>query len=264
MDIAGTIELGAHAPAWPEADCRRRRDRHAGQIHAIAFPGCLQRLPKGQLELIDLAGLPLDNLLERVSRLPASTAILYLGLQRDGAGRIFSSSATLKRVSQVANAPLFNFIDTALGYGSVGGRMTQIGAMARKTAEIALRVLSGESTAAIAPVVDRRQPGHVRLARAEALGHRGKRSSAGEHRALQGNVALGRVPLVDRRDLRLRVLPDAAHLHAGEQPGAAQARGARSRADAPGTWCTWRACRPWGSSGRPSPTRSTSRWRRCG
>jgi signal transduction histidine kinase len=64
----------------------------------------------------------------------------------------------MKLVSQAANVPLFNFIDTALGYGSVGGCMTQIEAMAKKTGEIALRVLSGEGISAIEPAVIRENP----------------------------------------------------------------------------------------------------------
>ncbi len=157
LDMAGTIELARML----QPDLKR--------IAVVAGTGLVDRYMlslfqdvfkdyEGKLELIDLAGLPLDNLLERVSRLPASTVILYLALQRDGAGRIFSSSATMKMVSQKARVPLFNFIDTALGYGSVGGRMTQIYAMSRKAAEIALRVLSGESIASIEPTVIRDNP----------------------------------------------------------------------------------------------------------
>jgi signal transduction histidine kinase len=157
LDIAGTIELARVL----QPDLRR--------IAVVAGTGLVDRYMlslfhevfkdyEGKLELLDLAGLPLDSLLERVSRLPASTVILYLALQRDGAGWIFSSSAIQKLVSQTANVPLFNFIDTALGFGSVGGRMTQIYAMSRKTAEIALRVLSGESIASIEPAVINENP----------------------------------------------------------------------------------------------------------
>jgi len=58
-------------------------------------------------------------------------------------------------VSKSANAPLYNFWDTALGYGSVGGRMTAMDAYGRKAAAIVLRVLSGEKAASIKPVVMR-------------------------------------------------------------------------------------------------------------
>ncbi len=152
LDVAGTIELA------------RLLQPELKRIAVIAGTGLLDRFLlstfreafkgyQGKLELIDLAGLPLDMLLARVSGLPGATVILYLSLNRDGAGRIFSSAATQKLVSQAANVPLFNIIDAALGYGSVGGHMTQIDVLARKTGEIAGRVLSGDSVASIAPEV---------------------------------------------------------------------------------------------------------------
>jgi signal transduction histidine kinase len=151
-DIAGTIELA------------RALRPGLKRIAVIAGTGLVDKFLlstfyaafkdyQGKMELIDLAGLPMDALLTRVSGLPEATAIFYLSLSRDGAGRIFSSAATQKLVSQAANAPLFNLIDTALGYGSVGGRMTQLEAMGRKSAQIARRVLSGTSAAAIPPEV---------------------------------------------------------------------------------------------------------------
>ncbi len=150
LDVAGTIELA------------RLLQPELKRIAVVAGTGLLDRFLlstfreafkgyQGKLELIDLSGLPLDTLLARVSGLPGATVIFYLGLSKDGAGRIFSSAATQKLVSQAANAPLFSIIDAALGHGSVGGRMTQIEVLARKTGEIAGRVLSGDSVASIAP-----------------------------------------------------------------------------------------------------------------
>ena len=156
-DIAGTIELA------------RVLRPGLKRIAVIAGTGLVDRFLlstfhdafknyRGKLELIDLAGLHMDALLTRVSGLPEATAIFYLSLSRDGAGRIFSSATTQQLVSQAANAPLFNLIDTALGYGSVGGRMTQLEALGRKSGEIAQRVLSGTSVAAIAPEVISHNP----------------------------------------------------------------------------------------------------------
>jgi PAS domain S-box-containing protein len=108
---------------------------------------------QGQLEWIDLTGLHMHELLERVSRLPESTAILFLNLQQDGSGRPYVPAEAMQLVSKSANAPLYNLIDTALGYGSVGGNLTTIEAYGRETAKIVLRVLSGEKASAIEPVV---------------------------------------------------------------------------------------------------------------
>jgi PAS domain S-box-containing protein len=157
VDIAGTIELA------------RRLHPDLKRIAVVAGTGLTDRFLtslfkrafeayEGKLELLDLTGLPIDDLMQRVSRLPDATVILYLTLQKDGDGRVFSSSATQRLVSQSANVPLYNLVDTALGYGSVGGRMIQLDACSRAAAEIALRVLGGEKPAAIAPVVIRHNP----------------------------------------------------------------------------------------------------------
>ena len=107
----------------------------------------------GQLERIDLLGLTMDELLQRVSQLPESTAILFLNFSKDGAERRYVPAEAMQMVSKSANAPLYNLLDTALGYGSVGGRLTTIEAYGRETAVIVLRVLSGEKAASIEPVV---------------------------------------------------------------------------------------------------------------
>ena len=113
---------------------------------------------QGQLEWIELTGLDMEELLGRVSRLPESTAILYLNLQKDGSGRSYVPAEAMQLVSKSANAPLYNLIDTALGYGSVGGRLTTIEDYGRETAEIVLRVLAGEKAASIEPVVMKDHP----------------------------------------------------------------------------------------------------------
>ncbi|MFZ0240062.1 MAG: ATP-binding protein [Desulfobacterales bacterium] len=157
IDIAGTIEaaqklqpglrrLAVVAGTGPT-------DRYlvpvAHRVHGEISPA---------LEWIDLTGLPMAELLNRVSRLPPATAILFLTVQRDGAGNRFVSAEAQQMVSMAANAPLYNFIDAAFGYGSVGGCMTALEANGRQAAEMILRVFSGEKAGAIEPVVVRRNP----------------------------------------------------------------------------------------------------------
>jgi PAS domain S-box-containing protein len=110
------------------------------------------------LEWMDLTGLPMQELLKRVSQLPAATAVLFVTLGQDGAGNRFVSAEAQRMVSKSANAPLYNFIDSAFGYGSVGGCMTSLEANGREAAELVLRVLSGEKAGAIEPVVMRDNP----------------------------------------------------------------------------------------------------------
>jgi PAS domain S-box-containing protein len=158
VDIAGTIDLARNL----QPGLRRLAvvagtalvDRSLTSLAREIFKKDFQ----GQLEWIDLTGLHLHELLERVSQLPDSTAILYLNLQQDASGRPYVPAEAMQLVSKSANAPLYNLIDTALGYGSVGGRLTTIEAYGREAAVIVLRVLSGEKAATIEPVVMRDSP----------------------------------------------------------------------------------------------------------
>jgi ABC-type uncharacterized transport system substrate-binding protein len=157
VDLAGTIDLMLQL----HPGLRRiavvagtgLTDRSLVQLARRTFEGYTDKL-----EWMDLTGLPMQEVLYQVTHLPPSTAILYLSFQQDGAGKVFVSAQAMQMVSISANAPLYSVFDPALGYGSVGGRMTDVDAYGKKTAEIALRVLSGEEAATIEPVVIRSNP----------------------------------------------------------------------------------------------------------
>lgn len=152
-DIAGTIDLARNL----QPDLRRLAvvagkgptDLYLTSLARDIFKKDFQ----GQLEWIDLLGLTMDELLKQVSQLPESSAILFLNFQTDGSGRPYVPAEAMHLVSKSANVPLYNLIDTALGYGSIGGRLTTIEAYGRETAKIVLKVLSGETAASIEPVV---------------------------------------------------------------------------------------------------------------
>jgi signal transduction histidine kinase len=157
LDIGGTIELACKLRPGLTHVAVVAGTGAADQYLLALFREAFQAI-QTKLDLIDLTGLPLDVLIEQVARLPAPACILYLSVRRDGHGRLLPSWTVQKMVSQAANVPLFNLVDSTLGYGSVGGRMAQIEAMAVKTGEITLRVLLGESAASIEPVVFSENP----------------------------------------------------------------------------------------------------------
>ena len=158
VNIAGTIDLAG------------RLRPGLKQIAVVAGNGPLDRYlislarevfkkePQKQLEWIDLTGLPMEELLDRVSRLPESAAILYLDLQRDGTGRQYVPAEAMQMISKAASVPLYSLFDSSLGYGSVGGCMTTLEDYGRQTAQLVLRVLSGEKASSIEPVVMRDNP----------------------------------------------------------------------------------------------------------
>jgi PAS domain S-box-containing protein len=153
VDIAGTIDLA------------ERLRPGLKQIAVVAGNGLLDHYLKslarevfkkryqGHLKWLDLTGLPFKEMLVRVSRLPESAAILYLGIDEDGTAREYVPAEAMKIISKAANVPLYNLFDSALGYGSVGGCLTNHEDWGRQTAKLVLRVLSGENASSIEPVV---------------------------------------------------------------------------------------------------------------
>src|SRR5262249_46223344 len=101
------------------------------------------------VEVIDLLGMPMMDLRQRVAVLPARTAILYLGIYSDSAGTGFPPVDAIARVAEVANRPIVIASETSLGRGGVGGFVVRPSAIGAEAAQLALRVLDGESAASI-------------------------------------------------------------------------------------------------------------------
>ena len=100
---------------------------------------------KPDMTLIELSGLAMPQLLERVVNLPGDSIILYSTVFMDGAGRRFAPRDVLKEISRSANVPVFGIFDSYLGYGIVGGPLLSFEAQGNKSVDLAIRVLSGES-----------------------------------------------------------------------------------------------------------------------
>src|SRR5262245_3217354 len=96
------------------------------------------------LEPIDLGGLAMDDLLERVSRLPDGTIIMNLSVQFDGAGHAFPPLQPCQLIAARANAPLFSLPTHEFGCGVVGGRLRDMSLMGQILGEHAIKYMRGE------------------------------------------------------------------------------------------------------------------------
>ena len=96
-----------------------------------------------------LTDLSMTDLLKAVSGVPPQSVILYLSLFRDGAGQTFVPHDMASRISAVAAAPVYIFVDQYLGAGPVGGYLYSLELHGKDAATIGLRVLRGESPANI-------------------------------------------------------------------------------------------------------------------
>ena len=106
-------------------------------------------LLKNKVELIFYNEQPFEEVLKAVASLPSHSAIFFQQLWVDGAGAVYGDHEPLKRIYEVANAPIFSF-DTSLFNGEVvGGPMFSPAEDARSTAAAAVRMLGGEKGSGI-------------------------------------------------------------------------------------------------------------------
>jgi signal transduction histidine kinase len=101
------------------------------------------------LKLVDLVGLPMRELRKRVAVLPERTAIVYTAILSDGEGTVYPPAVALGAFAKVANRPIVIPAETYLGRGGIGGYVLMPAAVGEGVADLALRVLNGESASAI-------------------------------------------------------------------------------------------------------------------
>jgi signal transduction histidine kinase len=104
--------------------------------------------------VIDLTGSSLAELRQRLAKLPDDAAVVYMSVSIDsGTGERYVGADTVQLVSKVSNRPTFVSTEVSIGTGSVGGLAVDAGAIGKVAAQLALRVLNGESASNI-PIED--------------------------------------------------------------------------------------------------------------
>ena len=106
-------------------------------------------LLENKVELIFYNERPFGEILKAVASLPPHSAIFYQQLVVDGAGAVYGNKESLKRLSEVANAPIFSYDETYFNGELVGGPMVSPAEGARPTAAAAVRMLGGEKASGI-------------------------------------------------------------------------------------------------------------------
>ena len=76
--------------------------------------------------------------------MPPRSAVYYLVVDRDGADQNFRPLDYLDRVTAVASAPVYSWVDSTMDHGVVGGHLKNQTLQVRTIGAIALRVLRGE------------------------------------------------------------------------------------------------------------------------
>jgi signal transduction histidine kinase len=102
-----------------------------------------------ELEFIDLTGLPMTELRNRVAHLPEDTAIIYTAIYDGGEGMVYIPRDALVAIADVANRPIVVDQEVHIGYGATGGFVVHPDPIAEETAQRVLRILGGESASQI-------------------------------------------------------------------------------------------------------------------
>ncbi len=128
------------------------------------FIGELPQAAAG-LSLIDLTGLSLNEVRNRVAKLPEGAVIVYTAVTDDGEGMAYLPQEAVQLVAEVANRPVVVDVDNRIGRGATGGPVVLPARVGEEAAELVLRVFNGEDVSqipignsdALRPVFDWRQ-----------------------------------------------------------------------------------------------------------
>jgi signal transduction histidine kinase len=119
----------------------------------------------GHLEQLDLTGLSLTEMGERLAVLPEHTIVFVVSLFRDGTGRSIRGTEAIRMLSEWSNSPIFSTHAQLVGLGVVGGWETDYRDVAFETGQQLAAVLEAAPgaplpqprVAPIQPLVDARQ-----------------------------------------------------------------------------------------------------------
>ena len=147
----------------------------------------------GRLQFIWTNALSFDEIVEQCRTMPPQSAIFFAILSLDGKGEPRVEVDTVTSLHAVANVPMFAL--NGMGRGIVGGPLLSTDELSRTTAQVALRVLAGESPGSIKTPTQRTgQPTYD----AREL----RRWKIDEGRLPPASVVLFREPTIWQRDRR--------------------------------------------------------------
>jgi len=93
-----------------------------------------------------------EEMRSRLTTLSKDTIVLYLSIERDGAGHAYISRDLLPTLSAASSVPIYGLSDGFIGFGIVGGSVTSFEAHGKQAAEMGRRILQGERASDIPPV----------------------------------------------------------------------------------------------------------------
>lgn len=90
-----------------------------------------------------------DEILAEIASLPPDSIVLITSFATDRTGRTFALSESTRLITAAAKVPVYGMHETRLGYGIVGGVLLGGVGHGRRAADLAVRILAGESPSTI-------------------------------------------------------------------------------------------------------------------
>ena len=177
---------------------------------------------ESQIAITYLAGLPLEDVIKELSKLPRKTAIFFLSISEDGAGRTLLRSQYLDKLVAEAAAPVYGPSALYLDTGIVGGALLDQESMGLETGALVVRLLRGEDIREI-PI---RETSLVPMGNWRALtrwGHRARQTATWYCPAVQGPNFVGVVQMACHRrrlSVHSRSRPDRRAAGTSREPQA--------------------------------------------
>jgi signal transduction histidine kinase len=160
-NVTGVLLKRTYSPTLEVALRLQPETRHVFVVSgASSFDRYLQNFVRRDLQPFEdrvgityLFGLSMDELLKRLSSLPADSVILYVSLLRDNSGRSFVPAEALSSIAAAANAPVYVFLDQYVGRGAIGGNVYSFVTHGAHVAALGLQILRGASPSSL-PIRD--------------------------------------------------------------------------------------------------------------
>ena len=96
-------------------------------------------------DITEIMGLTMSETRQRVSELPANSAIVYTSMHSSGDGAYYTSVFALSLIAEKANRPIIVTGETLLAPGGIGGYVLEPEMVGAEAAKLALRILDGEA-----------------------------------------------------------------------------------------------------------------------
>ena len=93
--------------------------------------------------------LDMPQLVAKLKTLPVNNAVLFTFYAKDKAGKFFEFKDSASMITEASRVPVYSMWDFNLGYGVVGGKLTNGLSQGTAAGEMAVRILKGESVDSI-------------------------------------------------------------------------------------------------------------------